>query len=263
MPKSIIAGLNGPTDQGIQFTWNNREGYKAGGSIKGPSAAMKAYPAALVAAGIAHSVSESGGIITIQIQSGGTVEVGQSEAPIDSWQLVNNIALKDIYESPNALVIEAAKAGSLGAIRDDVTRYNTNLPPNTFVYDTGTAALKNQLFYQLVRGVTHFQVNQPVLRHTQTVGDRYNGNGVNLTNPLAVYTTDQLLVECANFPFPLPAVYRNIINAIPTKSATDYLFGWVKQLSSVTTTANYKSEVNTEFTLDLWTTFLYSGFTSA
>lgn len=260
MAQSIIAGFNGATFQGNVFTYNPRGGYTAGHSFSGPVGVMRQEQAALVATRAAFRYTESGGVGTITIDGNVAVDNGASEAPIDSWQLLGNEIHKDIYESDLALGIEDAQRGSLGKVRKAIDRYNNGEDPGALTITASQVANGNKLIDLLMRGVTHFPVKAPVLRHTQNVSDRYSGEGFAFSNQGRIYTKIQLLAECNAFPLPPPKVILDQINGLENPTArTGYLIGWRKKPVDTQTAAQYRSEVVTEYCFDQWSTSIFTA----
>src|SRR4051812_26465562 len=110
------AGNLGVIPQGVAYSFAPRQGYTSGQEIAGEYMAMLGASASLASVGIPHNFKQDGVNAKIPITGGALDQGGAAEVPADSWQLLENEVHKDIFESPNALIIEAAKLGSLGAI---------------------------------------------------------------------------------------------------------------------------------------------------
>lgn len=258
MTNPIIAGVNGATFQGYAFTYTPRSGYTAGQSYSGPVGVMRQEQSALSASGVAFRYNESGGVGTITVDGNMAVDSGAAEVPIDSWSLLGNEIHKDIYESDLALKIEDAGRGNLGKLRAAMDKYNAGENPGTLTITPSMVADGNKLIDLLMRGVTHFPLKAPVLRHVQNVSDRYGGTGFIFGNQGRIFSTEALLVECNRFPLPPPKVIIDQIGALENPTArTGYMVGWRKKPIDTQSGAQFRSEVVTEYCFDQWATSLY------
>jgi len=194
----------------------------------------------------------------------GTQTAGGQEVPQDSWEIQANEVHEDIYKSPNALLIEASKTGSLGAIRKDYDYYcGRRTTDSGFSFAGAGVTLAPQMMTMLIRGVESYAVTQYVLRHRMRVSGSYATPTLD-ANVGKIYTTAQLLAECAGFFYPLPARMKNKLAAIPSGLAAGdsaLLWGWRKMPSIESAVAGGAVEIATEWWLAGWSLFLYSAVT--
>jgi hypothetical protein len=121
-----------------------------------------------------------------------------------------------------------------------------------------------ELFTLLMRGTEAYQAYQYSLKLTQTKGSRW-GASIADVNVLHIYTTDQLIVEAASNDTPINGRMQFKMAAIPEEYAmqtggailTGYKWGWLKSPSSENYLSGVKIQIETEWTLELWSTFVY------
>ena len=194
--------------------------------------------------------------------SGG--QPGQNDVELDTWQILANEIEKDVKQHPTFLAMEESYAGTIGYVVRDVELYNEGKAPGSPAPNAGATANAAKLFHLLVRGSVHYADTQYVLRHTTNVGGGYSANIAD-TNVNKIYTTTQLITECSSasswlYPLPGRLVYK--LNQIPDATdRTNYLWGWRKLASTETTAANGRIEINTDYSLDQWSTVLYTEVT--
>jgi hypothetical protein len=208
---------------------------------------------------IAYNFTQSPHLSRIIASATGS-QVGVPEITTDTWQIMANEIQKDIKTLPRFLEMEESYPGTIGYIVRDVELYNQGQSPGTPAPVAGAAAEAANLFWLLVRGVTHFATSQYVLRHTTNVWNGYAANVSDL-NIERIYTTTQLLAECQNassWIFPLPGRLAYKLQQIPAPAArSNYLWGWRKLPSTETTAAGNRIEITTEYWLEQWSTVVY------
>lgn len=270
LPKPIIRGLPGPIRQPMRFAFSGREGYAGENIQRGTVGAMLNLSSILAANRIDHEFEETGdGMANIFIRSTQITQDPNAEVPIDSWDMPGQEIDMDIFEHEDVLAMDQAMPNAIGRIRFEIKRYNEwdeakEEKPYSFPSsDFGSYAnLATEIFRLAIKGTTHYRKPLHVLRHRQTVSDTYSRDIPNdVTGTERIYTTQQLLSECANFPYPLPARMRRKIQEIdnlrPNPIPAGYAWGWRKLPSSETTIAGGRIEVTTEYILELWSTTLY------
>lgn len=265
MSATLIYNGNPLVLQAGEFHFDPRTGWHQTIKARGLTASANALAMQMVALGFKVTNTNLGngtGEITYELNS----LQGNPEVPQDLWQLPGALMQKSIFEFPDAIALDTQYPGILAAIQDQNPLF-TNGACNV-AYTPNPAALTDWRFqwltYLIGRGTDHFDYSQYGLRHTQTISQVYPGD-INDTNSENVYTTTQLLAECASFPTPLPQRLIDKINAIDTAAKagfaapTGYTWGWKKSPSSENMTANSKIEVTTDYQYDLWNTgFLYN-----
>lgn len=278
MPNAKVVGSAALTFQGNKFSFDPRSGFSTGFPWRGPFSQAQQMVAQLVTDRVAFDFEQDGPFATITLKGNTSVDQtgnGGAEVPVDRWDLRGNEVQPDIRRHPKSLAIEAAQAGALATIQAyaDWVRQNYGGASGLTAYQatltaTGALAFFNTvmglanaqgLFALLAAGQDAFERISPVLRHTYTISDNYAGSAFNFDNAETIYTTAQLLAECAAFPYPLPVPYIKAINSIPAPAGVaGYTVGWKKTPPDGNTAARYKNEIVTEYKFDQWSTgFVY------
>lgn len=129
-------------------------------------------------------------------------------------------------------------------------------------------AVQNEIirFYELyLNGQTHYKKAKYSLRHTTNTPNYWTRN-VSDTNVNKILTTAQLLSEVQDgslWNFPLPGRLSYKINALNTafQSVTqvrdNFLIGWLKLPSSETSVGRSRTEIQTVYIYDQWSTDVY------
>lgn len=272
MPITRINGLNDLTFQGNSFSFNPRNGFSMRYPYTGPTIAAAARVSGLIASRTPFNYEQRGPQATITIDGNSDIEASSpAEQPIDNWNLRGNETRNSIKNHPNSLLIEAAAPGALKQISYDVENQNMtgvasprNAPNGTVITVTlptagGLGTLVTNLKKLLAQDQDSYAIYRPILRHVQSVNDRYAGTAFNFNDCEKIFTTTQLLAECATFPYPLPPPFIFAVLSIPATSATGFTWGWRKIPPDGNTVARYKNEFVTEYAADLWSTsFVYS-----
>ena len=185
--------------------------------------------------------------------SGGTN--GLPDAPQENWQLLANEIQKSIFESPLALDGEIAFPGVLRLVKqafqllengdlEAETDLEADLPDAE--YDT----YFNPLLTLMLRGSTHFAVGQPVLRHTFSVSNSYDGFLPDIGVSEVIMNLGQIGVG--------NELINNLAGQIaPGTTHTGYAWGWRRLPSNAVTAANNRVEISREWWWGEWSTNLY------
>lgn len=187
----------------------------------------------------------------------GTYSGGQNGLPDNSqasWQLLANEIQKSLYEHPMALAVEQAFPGTLDKVRRDFDLLSQGEAVGSPAPDPGAVATYNTLIALLRRGTTHFALGQYVLRRTLSVSNFYTGTvpGEDLVetilSPATVLALDGLspVISAKIASIPVPAAH------------TGYAWGWRQLPSTIINTANNRSDVNTEWWFEEWSTDVYT-----
>lgn len=251
--------------QAGEFTSDPRQGWRQTIRAIGLTGPVTSLGYSLAALGYKTSVRNLGdgrGEISYELNS----LQNSPEVPQDLWQLPGTTMQKNIYEHPKSIALDLAYPGILKAIQD---AYNSNSSGNavTPIFNASPAALTDPRTIAIIaavgKGQDHFDYSRYGLKHTQTVSQVYGGDVLD-SNSENIYTTAQLLAECAEFPIPLPTRMANKIQAIDDAAVkafpapAGYVWGWKKDPSTETTVANYKIEIVTDYAYDLWNTYFYA-----
>lgn len=184
----------------------------------------------------------------------GQASVGDSAQA--NWQLLGNIVQRSIYKSPFAMAIEAGDPGALAFIR---STYSTLIEEDAESAQTAVNALpagdiKVMLNY-LLQGTTHFDVCQPVLKYSGSISNFYLGDvATSDTAMLNIWLTADLLSAFAIPPFES----RRISQFVAPAAVPRYQWGWLQLGTTLTTDAQNRKSVSTEWVLDQWSTDFYA-----
>lgn len=252
MPTPRINGTLEPVKQPTEYVFDPTRGYQridrwesAGNNLWGIAAQMAAL-------GIGYQFTPSAAKSVLIAQASGA-EAGQPEATTDTWQIVGNEIQKDLFEHPRAAALDGPTIEKIRTNLENHKSPTTITPPFT-----GDAALVYDLEF---RGTTHYAVGQYVLRHTTNVSNSYAVN-VSDVNVERIYTTAQLITECANpnsWAYPIPGRLQYKLQNITAPTVrSGYLWGWRKLPSTETTAAGNRIEIVTEYWLEQWSTLIYS-----
>ena len=209
-----------------------------------------------ISAGIACRLTFYKGNTTFEVQNS-----AQQQFTIDTWQIVGNDLSVDIYSNPkiNGLVSDEQMA----LIRDFLSQ--DAKPADAFADPalTSLSAIVKRYYSLYQRGSTDYRRGQYVLRHTTNAPSRW---GVNVSDigVEKIYEPAELLSEAqssALWFYPLPGRLGYKIANIPAPTArANHQWGWLKGPSTETTAANNRIDIQTEYTLELWSTDLYDQF---
>jgi len=263
MPNPVIAGTLNPVQKAPVEEFDPQRGFAVRQEYESAGDGLVNTAATLAAQRMSYSFTRSNAVSRIIARTSGGV-AGTSDYEIDDWQVLANEIERDVKTHPTFLAMEEAYAGTIGYVVRDVDLYNQGEAAGSPAPDAGAAADAAKLFHLLVRGTTHYADTQYVIRHTTNVARDYSQNISDL-NVNRIYTTAQLIAECANasswlYPMPARLVYK--ITQLPAPaSRLKYLWGWRKLASTETTTANGRIEITTEYWLEQWSTVLYDAAT--
>ena len=243
-------------EQPMSHTWSRSQGFRFFPAFEGVTSSALSTSAAYRAAGVPYSFIAEGAtarIVATQAQPpDGTVE-----RPVGNWQLIGNAQQKDIRESVafRTTASDADRLAILSLIKGNLTDPPADVTPP---FDTPQG---EELYRMVYQGQQHYKYTQWTLRHSMTVSQAWTTalSGSNLDK---VFTTAQLLAECATFDDPLPPLLIAEVNNIPAPAAiTRYLWGWLKEGPQFQTVAGDLIQCDIEYTLEQWATDLYDAAT--
>lgn len=248
-------GSSFPIPQGFTYDFDPQRGETYHEDHRGISLEqMQAKYGDYVNAGIACRLTYHHGIASLD------VEDSSQAFTVDTWEIVGNDLSIDIFSNPkiNGLISDEQMAAILGFLTEDATPAEAFADPAL----TSASAIVRRYYSMHQRGTTDYRRAQYVLRHTTNAPSRWNSN-VSDVGVEKIYTTAQLLSETQNsglWIYPMPGRLGYKVANIPTLSAANYQWGWLKAPSTETTTANNRINITTEYCLELWSTDLYTAF---
>lgn len=174
--------------------------------------------------------------------------VGSEEEFINTWELIGQIKQEDIYNHPNSRAISDENIGNIKLYaRDPSLRINSS-PPLTGATIAGAV----QLWNLVKNDQLHYQDSYYALRHTLTLNTFAQVNA-SMANVNRLHTLEQLPSGIT------PSVLQAITNIpAPDPVPDDFVFQWLKQTPQITASINARPQVQEEWWLDLWPTFLYN-----
>lgn len=221
----------------------------------------------LIAQGIACRIRTEFGVTTLE-----AVDSTQ-EYTLDAWDLDGNEERFDLFSHPTIIDIFGPYSSYSGW--QNFTSLKGDLEDNTDPQDlynalTGggispdDAATVVRFYLLYLRGTTEYENDTDgtgyVLKHTTNVSNKWTVNIADV-NVGRIYTTAELLSEVSDSSLwinPLDARRQYKIANIPAASPQEnYLWGWKKTRSTEGTAANNRVNINTNYTLALWSTDLY------
>lgn len=189
-------------------------------------------------------------------------QAGMPDAPQINWQLLGNEIQKGIFESALALNGIAAGAAATPAwnVVADVKQGFAFIENGDSASEADLFAslpAEEQSFYSsligfLMRGQTHFAQGQYVLKRSYSVSNFYEqalpGEG----------NVEKLILMGDIIGLGMPPVMVNKLNSIPIPAShSGYLWSWRQLPSTMTTQAQNRVEVSTEWWFEEWSTTLY------
>lgn len=185
----------------------------------------------------------------VRIRCSQPTEDGQVEKPKGNWVLTANDITVDIFDEIAFWNFTEAEMAKLRDLKNGEIK---TLPSASGLSDEALG------FYTLIfNGQTSVARVAWILRHSLTVSQAWTQELVG-SNLDCIYTTAQLLAECAEFDDPLPALYIANINKIPVETVpTGYRWGWIKKGFSTQSAVDDKVETSVEYHLDGWPNLLY------
>ncbi len=167
---------------------------------------------------------------------------GSAEVPIDTWELFAAEVEKDILESDISAITNLPKVDRemLRKLQADPSQPGSFLVPDA-----------ETIYRMMLKGVKSTLVQQPSVRHTQTVSNTYLIKA-SLANVGKIFTSAQLgTVE--GFPGTVLFALPNDVAAIPTDPLDPvFNYGWRKKHPTVRGSARQKTQIEQEWIYGLW-----------
>jgi hypothetical protein len=217
---------------------------------------MQAWQNAYVRSGIpCRRVDVKGGKSTLSIEDN-TIQY-----TLDIWEIVGNEESRDGLSHP--IVLAQCTDAQVFTMRNNLE--NNMAPEDAFADETlSTLSAQVRRFYAMQkRGATEYRRGQYVLRHRTNAPGGWQEN-VDDWGVGCVYTTAQLLSEVRSSYYwtkPLPDRMAYKISHIPYPNYVDfYQWGWLKDLSTESTTAYNRIDIQTNYTLEQWPNDYYPAY---
>jgi hypothetical protein len=236
--------------------------------VEGTKEEVLQATAQAAAAGAVYQVTESFGKSRLEARFPGNPFFGNGggvEQPVNLWEFFANHAEKDLLDAKvessiiNALQ-EATRTMIYNAIHSPPDAGNPPDPTKTPSDDSFWVNIANatersnaKKVYNLMKdGVRSFPVEVPMLRHTQTVSNRWAVKAA-LTNVRRIISTSSLIS--------LEAIPGAVLFNLPTdtSSVSDKAYGWYKLFPTIQQVANQKFQIVQEWQYGLWATLLYGN----
>ena len=204
-----------------------------------------------------------------------------AEYTIDSWGVHASEETRDLFSHPN---IVAAIGNSLGygdpsvdafvairtAVENGTSRVNLLLLPDLAGLSTPAIKILLQFYNLYMQGTTGYRHQQYVLKHRTNVSNRWNVN-ISDVGIDQIYTPAQLFTEVDDptlwiFPLPGRLQYKLALIPVPFTGGYDtgsYQWGWLKSSSTELGEALNRVNIETDYTLELWSLALYNPYGSS
>lgn len=185
---------------------------------------------------------------------------------IDVWQIIGNSENRDGLSNPR--LIAALDGFDVDAIIADMRQAlaDQTSPADAFADGSplaGAPAEVQRAYSRQQRGSTEYRRQQYVVRHTTNCSNVFPRNIADIGVD-CIYTMAEFLSESQDsglWILPLPSSMAYALGAIPQPvSQPFYQWGWLKSAPTRTTAPNNRVDINTEFTLEQWSTDEYQPF---
>jgi hypothetical protein len=240
---ATINGNPGMIEQPKRKVFTQRNGWQWVRTWKGAKRFADGKGQELIAAGYDVSITEFGPTAIVECVVG--TQDDADETPVDSWERQVNRIEKSIFEHP---VFAGLTEATRRAVRRKFEIFQSPEEESVDVLLTGDAAL---LYERLTKGIEMFVVEQPVVRLTQTVSNRYARSAARANIGSILSYAKMKSVE--NAP---EAVLDN--KAVPSGISSIASYGYRKGDPTITQQANNKWQIVTEWEAGFWDTLLYT-----
>jgi hypothetical protein len=206
-----------------------------------------------------------------------------SEFTIDSWEVHASEETRDLFSHPfivaaigNSIGYGNASIDAFATIRTyaenptATSRTEMLLSPTLTGLSTAAVLLLVTFYNLFVQGTTGYRHQQYVLKHRTNVSNRWNVNVADVGID-QIYTPAQFFTEVTDptlWIFPMPGRLQFKLANIPVPflggyNTNDYLWGWLKSSSTETSEALNRVNIETDYTLELWSLALYNPYGSS
>jgi hypothetical protein len=284
MPTTILTGTVFPDPAKQQpYEYGRRESgrYASVPYESVSSSTIDALAASADAAGLNYKVSTTFGKARIVIEYpynwANTSFPNTSTESEQVWEIMPNIATKDLLDSCNPLVLACTaaeltelKKRQLGNTLQSSEYFDTGtgLMSGTQTYGTGTGSgtfgnAAMALYYALLQDVNTVDIPVPVLTHTSTVTLNYI-NLATFINVGLIYSSATLIAtesipSAILFDFPTNSDPSPLVFSTNATLTQVLLYGWLKGSPSVRQCGQRKWNIVQSYTYGLWNMALYGG----
>jgi len=252
---NVVIGNQTYVEQPQERTWDKVRGSATTRRFKGDLASLQTLKNAFDTAGWATRIIEGGPASELECTIAQDVSGGNpiQEQPVNVWELTANVAEKDLLQAPTT-VLDAVIADA-----DDTKRLR-DLQKGNLRFEALTSADFNlaaswRIAKLIEQGVQAVQVYQPILRHTQSVGNYYVVPW-SLRNVGLILSTSVLLRD-----EPVPASLANNIPASTTvnRDSVYYVYGWLKTHPTINYSPYQRIQIVQEWQWGLWASDIYNA----
>lgn len=254
-PAHRVLGKYAEIEQPKRYTFDTARGWQTIRTWVGPEEKITALTGVLSAAG--WNLDCIGGFAnwTLVASIGQAIDGTTAETPIDSWELLPNAVEKSLLRADIAYVNSISS--------DQKARLESSINNNDKTYPTtGDGAITDSHAQALWPYMRHGEVSvtifAPVLRHIQTVSNRYTVRASN-TNVGRIISTATLSAS--------EGVPADFLISLPDDAAPggtdaglkDLRYGWLKARPTISKAAYNKAQISQEWAYGLWNTLVYGA----
>lgn len=263
MPRPIINGSLIPVLTGRHASYDKSKGLVITEDYETAGDNLGGIALACLSRQVAFELTPNGRKSKLSISSAGsTSSTAFADVTSDTWQIHANELQKGIAEHPQVLLLPAkGQAGSYADVYQRAQDYLQNKDVGDF---SGLPQRSLVVYNLLIHEVNSYVSGQYVLHHTTNVSDRYDNNSAQI-GVESILTTTQLISHITDptlWAFPAPGLITSFVQGMQVQIASTYEFawGWRKLPSQVTTAANNRVDIVTEFSLASWSRLLYRPY---
>jgi len=216
--------------------------------------------------GIANQLTYRQGNVTELVVQDSTQAFTQ-----DVWQIVGTEIEVDLLMNPQ--ITPVMSGSDLFILRQLFNAENYSWTDFVASPDYGklsatakaNAALLQDFYNLKLSGADGYRRQQYVLKHTTNVASNYSANIADIGVD-CIYTPAQLLTECQSTALWATPIYSRLsykiahVPQVPASTPANFQWGWLKSASTETTSPYNRIQIETDFTLEMWSTRLYTPF---
>lgn len=195
---------------------------------------------------------------------------GEETTKLFRWEFPPTVRTLDLYQHPRSTGLTE---NDLNAVKYNVKLFQTgDATTARRTYSAGGNADAVRLYKRIIYGGTHYLESTYSLKLTEVVSPLYAVQ-ISDIGVEQIYTSDQIYDEAIANGTPLPDRYLYKLEQIEANpkevgqgylddggSASDYAFGWLKFASTERENGDSKIEIETHWTLALWSTYEYTEY---
>lgn len=242
---ATINGNSGMIEQPKRKVFTQRNGWQWVRTWKGAKRFAAGKGEELIIAGYDVTITELGPTAIVECVVG--TQDDADETPIDIWERQVNRIEKSLFEHP---VFAALTEEQRRNVRKKFELFQS-IDGETSDVDLGAGSNASALYERLTKGVEVFIVEQPVVRLTQTVSNRYARSAAKANiGSILSYAKMKSVEEAPE------AVLDN--KTVPSGISSIASYGYRKGDPTITQQANNKWQIVTEWEAGFWDTLLYT-----